>query len=109
VTVFTQDQPFQWEGAWFRSLRHTKLGKWWRKRRELREQKATTQALIEHQGDLDRGAVREIMIEDMNRNPRPPGGRRVAPRPTMARQEGDRTNAKRFLGQTKYYPNVFKK
>jgi hypothetical protein len=109
VTVFsTAETPLHWKGAWNKNLRHTKRGAWWRRRRELREQRDAIEAPKEHQRQLEQADWAQAFNEDVQRK-QPYGNRVVAPRPTMARQEGDRTNAKRFLGQAQYYPNVFKK
>src|SRR5262249_51576263 len=61
VTVLMQDQPFQWRGTWNRKLRFTKRGRWWRKRRELREQKDGIEAPKERQRELDRHVLYTAM------------------------------------------------
>jgi hypothetical protein len=106
VTVCTSDpRPVQWEASWYRKLRHTKRGKWWRARRELRKQQAAIEAPKERQKQVSLLDWADVIDDDSNRAS---GGRHVAPKPTMSRQEGDRTNAKRFLGQTQYYDWIFK-
>jgi hypothetical protein len=99
VTVMTQDQPLQWKGTWDRKLRHTKRGKWWRARRELREQKEAIEAPKERKQQLDRAALVEVFDGDANRSFE---GRHVT-LPTMAQTEGDVAN-KRFRGNEQYYP-----
>ena len=106
VTMFsTAETPFHWKSAWHKKLRHTKRGAWWRRRRELREQRA---ALFGTSGkELKLLGWAQAYNEDIER--KYPHGHHVRPKPAMARQEGDRTNAKRFLGHSQYYPGIFKK
>jgi len=103
VTVCTSDPlPVQWwEASWYRKLRHTKRGKWWRLRREQRKQKEAALPKIERQKQVSLLDWAGTFDDDQTA----PGGRHVRPRPTMSGQEGDRTNARRFLGYGKYYPS----
>lgn len=103
VTVMTQDQPFQWEGAWKRKLRHTKRGAWWRARRERREQQEAIAVTKERQRELDRAALNET-IQDGGVYSNAPHSH-IAATPTMAEQEGDVAgDLKRLLGHEQYYP-----
>jgi hypothetical protein len=105
VTVYLQDQPFQWKRTWYRKLRHTKRGAWWRARRERRERQQAIEAPKERRQQLERAALGEFLDGETNRGFE---GRHVE-LPNMSHQEGDHADTKRYLGSEKYYPRLLSK
>jgi hypothetical protein len=103
VTVMMQDQPFQWKRTWYRKLRHTKRGKWWQGRRKLREQKEAIEATKERRQQLERAAMEEVIDGDTNQGFHHGGHTAM---PTMAHQEGDHADQKRYANKRGYYPGA---